>query len=162
MGRAPGERRARGYPEPESGLPVGEPAPAVELASLEGESAELTASLHGETVVLFWNPQCGFCRQMHPDLIAWEKERTARAPELVIVSAGETDDVRAEGFSSTVLHDPDWAASSAFSAGGTPTAVRIDATSGSPRRSSPAPRPCWGCSRSPSKLADPGVTLPAQ
>ncbi len=27
-----------------------------------------------ETMVLFWNPGCGFCQQMLPDLKAWEED----------------------------------------------------------------------------------------
>jgi thiol-disulfide isomerase/thioredoxin len=114
-------------PAPEQGLPVGEPAPTVELATLDGDRTELTGAFRGESIVLFWNPQCGFCRQLHPDLIVWEAQRPAGSAELVVVSAGELDDVRAEGFGSTVLYDPEWTAMSAFSAGGTPTAVRVDA-----------------------------------
>ena len=112
--------------EPELGTPVGEPAPSVDLTYLDGKPVALADTWNGDTVVLFWNPTCGFCRSMHPDLVAWEVTLGESSPRLVIVSAGEADEVRAEGFRSTVLLDPEWSASAAFQAGGTPMAVRID------------------------------------
>jgi thiol-disulfide isomerase/thioredoxin len=111
----------------EQGTSVGEPAPSVDLADLDGNRVGLSEAFSGETVVLFWNPGCGFCRRMHLDLMAWEVGVNESAPRLVIVSAGDAEEVRAEGFRSTVLLDPEWSALSAFRASGTPAAVRIDA-----------------------------------
>lgn len=109
-----------------SGLPVGAPAPELELSDLDDRSLELPGALGADTVLLFWNPSCGFCRAMHEDLLAWEAERGAGAPALVVLSSGEPEAVRAEGFRSRVVLDPDGAASSAFEAGGTPMAVLLD------------------------------------
>ena len=33
-----------------------------------------------ETLVVFWNPGCGFCERMLPDLKAWENAAALRAP----------------------------------------------------------------------------------
>ena len=53
--------------EPES-LPVGSEAPAFELADLSGERKSL-AQFRGQPVLLiFFNPECGFCRDMMPKL----------------------------------------------------------------------------------------------
>ena len=52
------------------GLPLGAPAPALDgLSALSGAVPSLGGR---ETLVLFWNPDCGFCRSMHEDLLAWE------------------------------------------------------------------------------------------
>ncbi len=109
------------------GLPVGTDAPALELPSLAGEPVSL-ASLRGrDTLLLFWNPDCGFCRSMHDDVLAWESSANGVGPRLVVVSSGDPASTRAEGFESLVLLDEDFAAGAAFSANGTPMAVLVDA-----------------------------------
>ena len=111
----------------EGGLPIGTEAPALELPSLDGESVSL-ASLSGrETVLLFWNPDCGYCSSMRDDVLAWEASANGVTPRLVVVSSGDAESTRAEGFSSLVLLDEDFIAGSAFDATGTPMAVRLDA-----------------------------------
>ena len=60
--------------EMSAGPKVGEPAPEVALLDLEGQSVELEDFRGEETLVLFWNPGCGFCQQMLPDLKAWEED----------------------------------------------------------------------------------------
>jgi thiol-disulfide isomerase/thioredoxin len=84
------------------------------------------ASTHEESLVLFWNPDCGFCSSMRDDLLAWERDQPVDAPRLVVVSSGEVASVRAEGFSSTVVLDPEFIAGTAFGAGGTPMAILLD------------------------------------
>ena len=109
------------------GLPIGTDAPALELPSLEGETVAL-ASLRGrETFLVFWNPDCGFCRSMHEDLTAWETSANGVTPRLVVISSGDVESTRAEGFASLVLLDESFDAGSAFEANGTPMAVLLDA-----------------------------------
>jgi peroxiredoxin len=50
------------------GPKAGERAPKVKLPDLEGKNVKLTDFRGKETLVLFWNPGCGFCEQMLPDL----------------------------------------------------------------------------------------------
>ena len=108
------------------GLPVGSEVPSIRLESLAGDETELAEHLSGPTALVFWNPGCGYCRSMHDELRAWESDRPADSPALVVISAGSTDDVRAEGFASTVLLDPEWALSAALGADGTPIAMLVD------------------------------------
>ena len=108
------------------GLPVGTELPPLTLGTLAGVECELADLVTGPTVVLFWNPGCGFCGSMRDDLLAWEQERPDEAPALLVVSAGDAGDVAADGFESSVLLDPDWALSGALGAGGTPMAVLVD------------------------------------
>lgn len=110
--------------ENEGGLPIGAPAPELELTGLDGEPVSLTDP-ERDTLVLFWNPNCGFCRSMLDDLHAWE--RTAHeSPRLLVVSSGDEEATGADGFRSTVALDPDYTAGNAFGAGGTPMAVLLD------------------------------------
>jgi thiol-disulfide isomerase/thioredoxin len=111
----------------EGGLPVGAEAPALELPSLTGEMVSLSSLRGRESVLLFWNPDCGYCRSMRDDVRDWEASADGTAPRLVVVSSGEAASTREEGFSSLVLLDEDFVAGSAFEAAGTPMAVRLDA-----------------------------------
>jgi thiol-disulfide isomerase/thioredoxin len=111
----------------EGGLPVGTEAPALALPSLEGETVPLDSLRGRDAVLLFWNPDCGFCREMRDDVLAWEASSNGIHPRLVVVSSGDAASTRAEGFGSLVLLDEDFAAGSAFDANGTPMAVRLDA-----------------------------------
>jgi len=108
------------------GVPIGAPVPHLELPSLDGGSVNL-ADLRHETLVVFWNPECGHCRAMHGDLLAREAGTNGGSPRLVIVSSGEEAAVRAEGFSSTVLLDAYFEAGDEFGIGGTPMAVLLGA-----------------------------------
>jgi peroxiredoxin/uncharacterized membrane protein YphA (DoxX/SURF4 family) len=106
---------------------VGEKAPEVKLPDLEGNTVQL-ADFRGEkTLVLFWNPGCGFCQQMLPDLKEWEAEATEGAPKLLVVSAGSEEANREMGLASPVLLDQQFAVGQAFGASGTPSAVLVDA-----------------------------------
>jgi thiol-disulfide isomerase/thioredoxin len=106
---------------------VGEDAPEVKLPDLEGNVVGLE-DLQGEkTLVLFWNPGCGFCQQMLPDLKEWESEAPEDAPRLVVVSAGSEEANREMGLASPVLLDQQFAVGRAFGASGTPSAVLVDA-----------------------------------
>jgi thiol-disulfide isomerase/thioredoxin len=110
----------------EQGLPLGTDAPALELPALDGKTVSL-ADLRGrDSVLLFWNPDCGFCRDMHEDIVAWEASANGVHPRLVVVSSGTEEGTRAEGFRSPVLLDEQFAAGEAFGANGTPMAVLVD------------------------------------
>jgi thiol-disulfide isomerase/thioredoxin len=105
---------------------VGEEAPEVKLPDLEGNTVELANFRGEETLVLFWNPGCGFCQQMLPDLKEWEAEAPKGAPRLVVVSAGSEEANREMGLVSPVLLDQQFATGRAFGASGTPSAVLVD------------------------------------
>jgi peroxiredoxin len=108
------------------GLPVGSPAPDLDLRGLDGERIALGDPRGGETLVLFWNPDCGFCRDMHADLLEWETQASSDGPRMLIVSSGDELSTRAERFASTVALDPDFTSGERFGAGGTPMAVLVD------------------------------------
>lgn len=104
---------------------VGTVAPAIVAHGISGESVSL-AGFKEDIVLLFWNPDCGFCSSMRNDLLAWERNPAPGAPRLLIASTGDAARVKSEEFSSTVLLDPEFTIGDAFGAGGTPMAIHID------------------------------------
>jgi thiol-disulfide isomerase/thioredoxin/uncharacterized membrane protein YphA (DoxX/SURF4 family) len=107
-----------------SSLAIGEPAPTLRLRDLEGRPI---SGVQGRTLLLFWNPNCGFCQRMLPDLKAIESERQADAPTIVIVSAGTVEANRGMGLRSIIALDVEFSVGRQFGANGTPSAVLIDA-----------------------------------
>ena len=98
----------------------------MKLPDLEGNTVELADFRGEETLVLFWNPGCGFCQQMLPDLKQWESVAPEGAPRLVVVSAGSEEANREMELTSPVLLDQNFATGQAFGASGTPSAVLVD------------------------------------
>jgi peroxiredoxin len=62
-------------------VPIGAPAPALTLPDLTGALIDFAALRGRPALVLFWNPGCGFCQQMLPDLKAWEADPPPGAPQ---------------------------------------------------------------------------------
>ncbi|MGH3086726.1 MAG: MauE/DoxX family redox-associated membrane protein [Rubrobacteraceae bacterium] len=108
-------------------MEVGEIAPEIELPDLGGQTVKLSDFEGGETLVVFWSPNCGFCRQMLPDLKEWEADPPKEAPRLLLVSTGAVEANEAMGFDSPVALDEGFAAGHAYGARGTPSAVLVDA-----------------------------------
>jgi peroxiredoxin/uncharacterized membrane protein YphA (DoxX/SURF4 family) len=105
---------------------VGQPAPDLELHDLDDNRVELKDLYGDRTVAIFWNPGCGFCQQMLPELKALELSSPERATQLVVISSGEPDQIRQDRLRSRVLLDPEAEAMRAFGAGGTPMGVVIE------------------------------------
>jgi thiol-disulfide isomerase/thioredoxin len=114
-------------PSPPPAVPIGAPAPALTLPDLSGQPLDLAAFRGRPTLVLFWNPGCGFCQQMLPDLKAWEADPPPGAPQLLVVSTGTVEANRALGLRSPLVLDPGFSAGHAFGAAGTPSAVLVNA-----------------------------------
>lgn len=107
-------------------LKIGEPAPEIKLLDLDGKKIDLADFRGNELVLLFWNPECGFCNRMLDDLKTWETNLPKDAPKLLLVSTGTIEANRSLGINSPILLDQDFATGSKFGAGGTPSAIRID------------------------------------
>jgi thiol-disulfide isomerase/thioredoxin len=105
---------------------MGDLAPNLSFESLSGKKVLLSSSRGKETLLLFWNPQCGFCERMLPALKAWEAAALPSAPRLLVISTGSLSDNRAMGLRSSVVVDTGSKAAEAFSANGTPMAVLLD------------------------------------
>lgn len=108
------------------GVPVGGKAPDVVLPDLDGKEVKLDDIRNGKTALLFWNPGCGFCQRLAPEIKEWESSRSEENPQLVVISTGAADANRQHGFTSTILLDQGFRTGGAFGASGTPSAVLID------------------------------------
>jgi peroxiredoxin/uncharacterized membrane protein YphA (DoxX/SURF4 family) len=117
-------------PKANTGLAVGRPAPHFQLPNLQGQPVD-SEQLHGRaSLLLFWNPTCGFCRRMVDDLKAWESqvaERGNDALRLLLISTGSIEANKAFGLHAPILLDQGFATGTAFGARGTPAAVLLDA-----------------------------------
>jgi len=121
-------------PGPPTAAPVqptrpnrGDPAPAFSLPDLSGKRVHLADFRGSQTLVLFWNPGCGFCQRMLDDLKVWEANPPAGAPKLLVVSTGSIETNQALGLRSPVLLDENMSVGNTFGANGTPMAVLVDA-----------------------------------
>jgi peroxiredoxin len=106
--------------------PIGASAPALTLPDLRSKSITLADFRGRSTLLLFWNPGCGFCQRMLDDLKAWEA-RPRGAPQLLVVSTGTVEANQAMGLRAPIVLDQGFSAGRQFGATGTPMAVLIDA-----------------------------------
>jgi methylamine dehydrogenase accessory protein MauD len=104
----------------------GDSVPSLRFPDLQGKSIDLAKLGGRRTLLLFWNPSCGFCQQMLADVKEWERTGGDEDADLVVVSAGSLTENREQGFRSTVLLDPGFAGLHVFNAAGTPSAVILD------------------------------------
>lgn len=118
-------------PLPPSGLTVGTPAPAFALPDLEGETVTLD-SLRGKRLLLiFFNPDCGFCARMAGELAALPVDGDGGRPIPVLITAGDAHLLRhwfaARSIRSPVLVQRGNEIATLYRAGGTPVGYLIDA-----------------------------------
>jgi peroxiredoxin len=107
-----------------SGAAAGQTAPDPTLRTLDGKLVRLSQELpEGESLIVFWNPDCGFCERMLTAL----RDLDAGTSGLVVVSTSTPAANRAMELRAPVLLDDGFAAGTAFGAMGTPSAVRLDA-----------------------------------
>jgi peroxiredoxin len=107
--------------------PIGAPAPPLALPDLQGKPVSLADFRGRSTLLLFWNPGCGFCQRMLDDLKVWEARPPKGAPQLLVVSTGSVEANQAMGLRTPVVLDQGFSAGRQFGATGTPMAVLIDA-----------------------------------
>jgi peroxiredoxin len=107
------------------GPTVGDSAPEISLPDIDGKTVRLADFSDQETLVLFWNPGCGFCSRMLPDLQTWIANRGEGEPALLVVSRGDAEENRKQGIEAPILLDQGFAAGRSFGATGTPAAVLI-------------------------------------
>ncbi len=108
-------------------LLIGDPAPPFKLPSLRGGDVDLGEFGGRMTVLVFWNPACGFCRGLAPGLRARETEQTESSAQMVFVAAGTRAANEAERFVSPVLLDGAGDIAEAYGSTGTPSSLLIDA-----------------------------------
>jgi uncharacterized membrane protein YphA (DoxX/SURF4 family)/thiol-disulfide isomerase/thioredoxin len=104
----------------------GDPAPKVRLPDLRGQMTDVAAMRGRRTLLLFWNPTCGFCQRMLDDLTAWERHAPPDAPALLVISTGSPESNAQQGFRSPVLLDAQFKTAELFGVSGTPSAIMLD------------------------------------
>jgi thiol-disulfide isomerase/thioredoxin len=114
-------------PTPSRPLPpqVGAPAPDVTLRDPRGEPIALTVP-DRDTLLLFWNPGCGFCRSMSERVRSIALAPAPGSPRLIVVSTGSAADNEDLGVRAPIALDPAFTAGSAFGTTGTPSAILVD------------------------------------
>jgi peroxiredoxin len=114
-------------PESERGLPVGEPAPEFTLPDLQGVERSLSDYRGRKVLLIFFNPHCGYCARMAPELAALPVD----GPVLpLLVAAGSLEDNRKlaeeHGIRCPILLQGETNVASTYQSGGTPTGYLID------------------------------------
>jgi peroxiredoxin len=119
----------RSAPRPtRSVLPIGSQAPQLTLPDLSGKPVSLADFLGHETLLVFWNPSCGYCARMLPSLKELESSHSRTVPRIVLISTGTPERNLAMGLTSPVLLDQGQGAMGLFGTNGTPSALLIDRT----------------------------------
>jgi len=112
-------------------LPVGATAPAFVAEDLDGNTVGLESLRRAgvPTLLVFADPSCGSCVAMLPDVARWQRDLAADLT-VVVVSAGEAEEVRAEadahGLAGVVVQR-ERSVSDAYRIGGTPAAIVVGA-----------------------------------
>ena len=125
-GAEPGNRQSEsGRSSPV--IKIGDRAPILGFHDLDGKSASLNDFRGRQTLLLFWNPGCGFCQKMLDALREWEANASPGVLNLLLISTGTVEVNRAMNLRSSIVLDQNFQAGSAFGAHGTPMAVLLDA-----------------------------------
>src|SRR5438105_7120542 len=82
--------------EPE-GLPLGTEAPTFDLEDLAGQRKSLAQYRGQPMLLIFFDPACGFCRELAPKLAEFspspslEQKEGERMPQILIISTGDAE-----------------------------------------------------------------------
>jgi peroxiredoxin len=82
-------RAAAPAPLAAQGLAVGTEAPAFELPGVSGGRQSLAQFRGRRTLLIFFNPQCGFCKRMLPDLATLPVDGAGGRPVPLVVTTGD-------------------------------------------------------------------------
>src|SRR5262249_23183953 len=107
---------------------IGQPVPSFSLQDVDGNVVGPKDLEGRDTLLLFWDPKCPFCRAMEEDIRMWEQNPPRRAPRLVFISSGDLEDVKADSarFEARFLYDSELSVGLLFGTNLTPSAVLID------------------------------------
>jgi peroxiredoxin len=81
-------------PAPPAGLPLGSAAPAFELPDLAGTPKSLAGFRGKKSLLIFFNPRCGFCSRMVPDLAGLPVDGRDGKPVPLVVTTGDAEENR--------------------------------------------------------------------
>lgn len=124
------EPRAGAKRRDPGGLPVGTAAPEFELPDLTGARHKLSEFRGKDLLLIFFNPNCGFCTKMAADLAALPAEGSDGRAIPVVITTGDAEENRKlmerYGIRCLVLLQQEMEVASKFRAQGTPMGYRID------------------------------------
>jgi peroxiredoxin len=122
--------RSESKPQQPGGLPVGSAAPDFELPDLAGVRHKLSEFLGKDLLLIFFNPNCGFCTKMAADLAALPAEGGGGEVVPIVITTGDAEEnrklVEQYGIRCLVLLQEEMKVASQFRAQGTPMGYRID------------------------------------
>jgi peroxiredoxin len=114
-------------PAQPAGLALGAAAPDFRLPDLEGRLRTLADYRGKPAVLVFFNPECGFCSQLAPRLT----DIPTTAPQVVVMSRGDKQAnlrlARDHHWKADVLLEPNWDVATTYRTNATPTGYLIDA-----------------------------------
>ncbi len=112
------------------GLPVATQAPPLRLRDVAGSEVGLEDFRGRRVLLVHWDPQCGFCRQIAADLAELQGDLKRRETELVLVSHGDAESNKSladeHGLRCPILLQRDGETAEAFTTLGTPAAYLLD------------------------------------
>jgi peroxiredoxin len=112
------------------GIDPGTPLPDFSLTSLDGQRVGLDTFAGRRALLVHWDPGCGFCRQIAPQLAELAGGLAAQQTELVLVSHGDEEANRAlaaaHRLEATTLLQREDERAVAFDGLGTPCAYLVD------------------------------------
>jgi peroxiredoxin len=113
-----------------AGLPIGSPAPDFELPTVSGSRMTLSQWRGQRVLLMFFDPRCGFCRQMLPALAALPSDTAMDRPVPLILSAGDATEnqklIEEYQLSGPILLRERAEVTAAYHVGATPTGYLID------------------------------------
>jgi peroxiredoxin len=112
-------------PKNQTKLSLGDPLPDVILKRPDGTDVSLSSFVGRRLVLLFWNPKCGYCQAMLPQLAAFENGLNDAKAELLIVSTGTSPNQGFHPLRFPFVVDSSFAVARTFGAEGTPAAIVI-------------------------------------
>jgi peroxiredoxin len=124
------EPRAGAKRQEAGGLPVGTAAPDFELPDLTGVRHKLSEFRGKDMLLIFFNPNCGFCTKMAADLAALPTDGGEGRAIPIVITTGDAEEnrklVEEYGIRCLVLLQQEMEVASQFRAQGTPMGYRID------------------------------------
>jgi peroxiredoxin len=76
-------------------IKIGDRAPLLGFHGLDGKSVSLNDFRERQTLLLFWNPGCGFCQKMLDPLREWEANASSKVLNVLLISTGTVEVNRA-------------------------------------------------------------------
>ncbi len=113
--------------KPERDGKIGSQVPEFTLNDQNGNSFHSRQFIGRKTLLVYWSPTCGFCKEMLDELKEWEKERKPYDPFLVLISTSSDAETNRElGLQSPILTDEKGKVVETLGMRGTPSAILID------------------------------------